>query len=155
MPQRVGYRQPRHPIFRYSLWITTAILAAVAFGVATPYAFLLVGRIHPNDWGQFSNEGQAYGGIAAVIGMLAIAGVVASLILQSRESAANRVLANRTFQADLVFKALEEPELIECWGRHPMPGKDVTKLRQHERGTHVAQHNAAHGFIHATQRDAQ
>jgi hypothetical protein len=106
-------------------------LIVFAFCVATPYAFLLVGRIRPSDWAKFSNEGQAYGGLAAVIGMLAIAGVVASLMLQVRESAANRVQAERTFHADLVYKALEEPELIECWGRDPMPGKDLASLRRH------------------------
>jgi hypothetical protein len=105
----------------------TALLGITAFGAATPYLFLLVGRIHPNDWGQFSNEGQAYGGIASVIGMVAIVGVVVSLILQVRESAANRVQLNRTFHSELLYKALEDPELLECWG---IQQGDATKLKK-------------------------
>lgn len=130
MTRQPGYRQPRHPVFRYILWAVTALLTVAAFSVATPYIFLLVGRIRPNDWAKFSNEGQAIGGIAALIGMLVVFGVVASLALQIRELEANRVQAERTFHAELVFKALEEPELIECWGGNPMPEKDLTAVRK-------------------------
>lgn len=84
-------------------------MAISAFGVVTPYIFLIVSHMHPRDWVQFSNEGQAYGGIASVIGMLAIVGVVASLILQARESAANRVQMERTFHTDLICRAFEDP----------------------------------------------
>jgi len=106
----------RRLVVRYFIWTAAALLAAGAFTVATPYVFLAVGRIRSGDWVQFSNEGQAYGGVAAVIGMLAIVGVVASLILQARESTATHVQMERTFHADLLNRAFDDPELIECWG---------------------------------------
>src|SRR5215469_5202646 len=92
----------RHRIFRYVLWAVTALLATVAFAVATPYLLIAAGHVRPNDWGQFSNEGQAYGGIATVIGMLAIAGVAASLILQARDAAINRMQMDRTSYQNIV-----------------------------------------------------
>jgi hypothetical protein len=115
------------PILRYVLWIMTAVLAIVVFGVVTPFAFLAAAHIRPNDWAKFSNEGQAYGGIASVIGMLAIIGVVASLILQARKSAANRLQIDRAFHADLLYKAFEDPELLECWG---IAQKDAPKMKK-------------------------
>jgi hypothetical protein len=127
MPKQLGYRRHQLPILRYTIWSLVAVLAIGAFGSVTPYVFLLVGRIHPNDWGQFSNEGQAYGGVASVIGMIAIVGVVASLILQVRESAANRVQLNRTFHSELVYKSLEDPDLLECWG---IQNGDIAKLKK-------------------------
>jgi hypothetical protein len=127
MPQLRDYRHNRLPIRRYIFWTVTALLATAGFGIATPYVLLAVGHIRPGDWAQFSNEGQAYGGIAAVIGMLAIVGVVASLVLQVRESAANRVQMERTFHADLVNRAIDDPDLVECWG---VPYGDLTKIKQ-------------------------
>jgi hypothetical protein len=64
----------------------------------------------------FSNEGQAYGGIAAVFGMLALLGVAASLVLQSRETAISRELAQRNLHTELLSKALDDPALLACWG---------------------------------------
>lgn len=127
MPKTPGYRQPRH-ILRYIVWAVTVLLTIAAFGVATPYVFLAVGHILPHEWAQFSNEGQAYGGIAAVIGMLAIVGVVASLILQTRESAANRVQMERLFHSDLLKMTFEDPDLIECWGDVPSGSTEAKKV---------------------------
>jgi hypothetical protein len=106
----------RRRIFRYALWVVTALLATVAFAVATPYLLIAVSHIRPTDWGQFSNEGQAYGGIAAVIGMLAIVGVAASLFLQTRDAAVNRAQADRASYENIVQLSLDDPDLLACWG---------------------------------------
>jgi len=127
MPQSNGHRRDRSATLRYILWISTALIVVAAFTVVTPYVFLAVGRIRPDDWAQFSNEGQAYGGVAAVIGMLAIGGVVASLILQVRESKASHVQMERTYHTDLLNRSFDDPELIECWG---VPYGDIRKLKQ-------------------------
>jgi Family of unknown function (DUF6082) len=127
MPQSPDRPQDRSATLRYILWTSTALITVAAFIVATPYVFLAVGRIRSDDWAQFSNEGQAYGGVAAVIGMLAIGGVVASLILQVRESKASHVQMDRTFHADLLNRSFDDPELVECWG---MPYGDTTQLKQ-------------------------
>ncbi len=107
--------RPRGKALRYAAWGVTALLATVAFGIAVPYLLLLAGDLRRSDWAQFSNEGQAYGGIAAVIGMIAIVGVIASLILQSREAAASRMQSERASHENLVLKSLDDPDLLECW----------------------------------------
>src|SRR5215472_5806684 len=101
----------RWRIARYLFLAGIALLATASFIIGTPFVLLAIGHIHPSDWLQFSNEGQAYGGIAAVFGMLALVGVVTSLVLQSRESAANRESAQRSIHKDLIFRALDDPEL--------------------------------------------
>jgi hypothetical protein len=106
-----------------------AILIAAAFLAGTPFLLLVVGHVRPNDWAQFSNEGQAYGGIAAVLGMLALVGVGASLILQARDAATNRELTQRTIHAELLSKGLEDPALLACWG--PSLHGDLDHDRQH------------------------
>jgi hypothetical protein len=120
---------PRSQHLRRLLVAAAVLLAVAAFLIGTPFLLLAVGLVHHNDWTRFSNEGQAYGGIAAVLGMLALVGVAASLVLQSREAAASRELAQRTIHADLISKALDDPALRACWGpsRH---GNDEQE-RQH------------------------
>lgn len=93
---------------RRLLLAAAALLATAAFLIGTPFLLLAIGHVRHNDWTRFSNEGQAYGGIAAAFGMLALLGVAASLVLQSREAAANRELAQRTIQGDLLSRALDD-----------------------------------------------
>lgn len=140
MSQPHSYSRPRRPILRSVLWTLVALAAMTSFIAAAPYVFLAIGHIQSHDWTQFSDEGQAYGGIASVFGMLAIAGVAVSLIMQSRESAANRAQIERTFHADLMYKALDDPELLECWGA---PHGERRKLKQN---TYV---NLIFSFWHA------
>jgi Family of unknown function (DUF6082) len=45
-----------------------------------------------------------------------LAGVALSLIMQARESRANRQQIRRTFHNDLILKSVDDPELLECWG---------------------------------------
>lgn len=108
----------KHPsrVARYLLFAAVVLLAAVAFIVVTPFALLAIGKLRPADWAEFSNEGQAYGGIASVFGILALAGVAVSIVLQSRESALSRTQALREAHSELFFKALDDPDLLSCWG---------------------------------------
>lgn len=111
------------------LLVAAALLTAAAFLIGTPFLLLAVGHVRHNDWAEFSNEGQAYGGIAAVFGMLALLGVAASLVLQSRDAAASREMAQRTIHADLLSRALSDPALLACWG--PSVHGDDQQDRQH------------------------
>jgi hypothetical protein len=114
---KLAAARPRRRIFRYALWaISTTLLGSAAFAVTTPYLLTALGHLGPNDWGQLSNEGQAYGGIAAVIGMLAITGVAVSLVLQAREAAVNRTQVDRASYENIVQRSLDDPDLIACWG---------------------------------------
>jgi Family of unknown function (DUF6082) len=122
----------RHKQLRVGRWpliVATALIIAAAFLFGTPFVLLAISHIRPKDWAQFSNEGQAYGGIAAAFGMLALIGVVASLVLQSRESAANRAAFQRSIHNDLMSKALDDEALRACWGRTHF--KDSEQERQH------------------------
>jgi hypothetical protein len=119
----------RRRTVRRLLLAAVALLATAAFLIGTPFLLLAIGHVRHNDWTRFSNEGQAYGGIAAVFGMLALLGVAVSLVLQSRDAAANRELAQRTIQADLLSRALNDRELLACWG--PSLHGDDQQDRQH------------------------
>jgi hypothetical protein len=112
--EKSGYRRPPR-IIRYITVATISLIAATAFIVVTPLALSAIGKLGPGDWAQLSNEGQAYGGIASVFGILALAGVAVSVVLQSRETALGRAQALRTAHSDLFFKAIDDPDLLACW----------------------------------------
>jgi hypothetical protein len=61
--------------------------------------------------------------------MLALIGVAGSFVLQSREAAASRELAQRTVHSDLLSKALDDADLRACWG--PSEQGDDEYDRQH------------------------
>jgi len=126
--QSVDERRRRRTVQRVVLAVS-ALLATAAFIVGTPFLLLAISHLQHNDWTQFSNEGQSYGGIAAIFGMLALVGVAASLILQSRQTTASRELTQRTIHADLLSRALNDPELLACWGPS-LHGDDIFD-RQH------------------------
>lgn len=133
---RAGINRGRGRAARRLWLIGGVLLAAVAFLVGTPYLFLAIARLRANDWTMFSNEGQAYGGIAAVFGMLALLGVAASLVLQSHETAISRELAQRNVHTELLSKALDDPALLACWGP-TLDGDEVD--RQHIYTNMIAQ----------------
>jgi Family of unknown function (DUF6082) len=116
-------------VIRRVLFTVTALVAAAAFTVGTPFLLLTISHIRPSDWTELSSEAQTYGGVAAVFGMLALVGVAGSLILQSREIAASRELAQRTIHTDLLSRALHDPKLNACWG--PSLHGDADADRQH------------------------
>jgi hypothetical protein len=100
-----------------------------AFLLCSPLALKALGGIGGSDWTELSSIGQAYGGVAAIFGMLALGGVTASLAIQSRDSAANRELHQRTLHTELLLRALDDPKLRECWG--PSHHSDEEQDRQH------------------------
>jgi hypothetical protein len=97
--------------------------------VGTPFLLLAIAHIGTDDWPLLSDVGQAYGGISAAVGTLALLGVVVSIMLQSREFNLTRQMVNRTIHAELLFRALDDPSLRACWG--PSPHGAVDKDRQH------------------------
>ncbi|MFG1673068.1 DUF6082 family protein [Micromonospora sp. NPDC049282] len=90
-----------------------AILAAVLF---TPIGLLWIGDRPGYDWPLLGNVGQAYGAASAILAGLALIGVVASLIVQAREAKAAREQALRALHTDLLKMAIDDPDLLECWG---------------------------------------
>jgi len=126
-------RSGRKMFARQRLWIwllPLAFLAAIcAFVLGTPLLFTAVEHLGNGNWPQFSNEAQTYGGVASVIGVLALVGVAASFGLQRRDTTANLEVSQRTFHAELLSKTLDDPRLIACWG--PSIHGDVKYDQQH------------------------
>jgi hypothetical protein len=60
--------------------------------------------------------GQTYGAAAALLSVLALAGVAVSLVLQARESKANREHGSRLIHTDLLKMAMDDSAYLECWG---------------------------------------
>lgn len=58
-----------------------------------------------DSWTRRGNIGQTYGAAAALLSVFALAGVAASLVLQARESKANREQASRLRGAAHTFQA--------------------------------------------------
>jgi hypothetical protein len=92
--------------------ISVFLIAAVAF---SPLALRALSSVPGIRWGQLSNIGQTYGAVSALLGALALGGVVISLLVQERESRHNRLDAGRTHQADLVRFVLEHPTYFQVF----------------------------------------
>jgi hypothetical protein len=83
----------------------------------SPFALDLFGG-SANSWARRGDIGQTYGAAAALLSVLALGGVAASLVLQARESKANREHASRLIHTDLLKMAMEDPAYLECWGSY-------------------------------------
>lgn len=90
-------------------------LLAIAVALAAP---LLAARVRmPHlDWAQASEIGQAYGVVSALLAALALTVVGVSAVLQVRAVNQGRIQATRELHARLIERALDDPELAECWG---------------------------------------
>jgi hypothetical protein len=72
--------------------------------------------------------GQTYGAASALLAVLALIGVVVTLVLQARETRTARQEARRTAIGDLLKMAMDDPELDECWG--PVPAEEDPRTRR-------------------------
>jgi len=107
----------------------TIVGVIVALLLLTPAVLDQLARLRRSDWSLENNVGQAYGGLAAVLGTLALVGVSASLILQARDNALNREQMHRQFHNELMFKAIDDPELLTSWG--DVGPQDFDPARKH------------------------
>lgn len=92
--------------------ISLVALATLVLVVASPFALSTLERIRVN-WALLSNIGQTYGAVSALLAALGISGVVATIVLQIRESRRSRVDAIRSHHYDLYRMAIEDPILAE------------------------------------------
>lgn len=106
----------------------TSVLV-LAMVILSPFALALLANADGVDWNSLSTVGQTYGAISAVIGVLALGGVAASLVVQQREAKANREQSLRVLHADLLKMAMDSPEYMECWGPF-RTDRDPVQLRQ-------------------------
>jgi hypothetical protein len=119
----------RHtPRFLVSVLVLLFILVAVALVIASPYALDVFGD--SGEWSERSEIGQTYGAAAALLSVLALVGISASLILQAREAKVAREHASRVTHSELLQMAMEDPVYRECWG--PVDrSRSEKELRQH------------------------
>lgn len=80
-------------------------------------------------WERLSFIGQTYGAASTILAVLALIGVVVTLVLQAHETRLAREEARRAAIGDLLRMAMDDPDLDECWG--PISaGQDLRRRRQ-------------------------
>ncbi|MFC8850407.1 MULTISPECIES: DUF6082 family protein [unclassified Micromonospora] len=82
----------------------------------SPLGLLWIGGRPGYDWALLGNVGETYGAASAILAALALIGVATSLVLQGREAKAAREQSIRALHTDLLKMAIDDPELLECWG---------------------------------------
>lgn len=97
------------------LLVISMVSASVLVVAVSPIALDLFGG-SANSWARRGNIGQTYGAAAALLSVLALGGVAVSLVLQARESKANREHASRLIHTDLLKMAMDDRAYLECWG---------------------------------------
>lgn len=103
-----------------ALLVAGAIVAALGAIFVSPLLFRVLTQ-HTTGWTEMANVGEAYGGIAALLSGLALGGVAISLLLQWRQSYAERTLAVRQHHIELIKLGIAEPLLL---GRTSSPALD-------------------------------
>ncbi|HEX3780628.1 MAG TPA: DUF6082 family protein [Pseudonocardiaceae bacterium] len=91
------------------------VIVSVGLVSASPWALLALGQDNL-DWSRLSNIGQTYGAVSAVVASVALFGVVASLVIQSREVKAARLNSQRDHHVNLMRMAMDDPLYMECFG---------------------------------------
>lgn len=97
-----------------ALLVLLVLLAAGLVGLS-PLA-LGIFRGEAGYWERLSFIGQTYGAASALLSVVAIVGVVATLVFQAREVRVAREEARRTAVSDLLKMAMDDPDFNECWG---------------------------------------
>ncbi|MCW2904825.1 MAG: hypothetical protein JWO67_7090 [Streptosporangiaceae bacterium] len=82
------------------------------------------------SWARRGTIGETYGAAAALLSVLALAGIAASLVLQAREMMVSREQAARAVHTDLLKMAMDDPAYLECWGPYSSSA-DQTEQRQY------------------------
>lgn len=99
------------------LVVLLLVLVSVGLVVASPWALITLDRNGKEiNWNRLSEIGATYGAVSAIIAAIALLGVAASLVIQSREAKAARNNAQRAHHVDLLRMAMDDPCYMECWG---------------------------------------
>ncbi len=100
----------------YGRLLVISLVSISVIVVATSPLLLDLFGGSADSWSRRGDIGQTYGAAAALLSVLALAGVAISLVLQARESKANREHASRLIHTDLLKLAMDDPAYLECWG---------------------------------------
>lgn len=127
MLRRTGRRRVNRLLL--ALVLLLLVLATVGLIGASPIALRLF-QGATGEWERLSFIGQTYGAASAILSVLALIGVVATLSFQARETKLAREEARRQGVGDLLKMAMEDPDLDECWGPVPPPTDPRTRKQQ-------------------------
>lgn len=116
---------------RWPTGIVTLLIALLAVSLIgfSPLA-LGVFQGATGRWERLSFIGQTYGAASAVISVLALVGVVLTLVYQARETKRAREETRRQAMSELLKMAMTDPDLDECWGPVPEPDDPKTRKQQ-------------------------
>ncbi|GAA2155881.1 DUF6082 family protein [Actinomadura napierensis] len=111
-----------------TLLISLGTLLVIGLIGASPWALRAFGG-STTRWERWSFIGQTYGAASALLSVLALIGIVATLFFQAHDTKIAREEARRIAIAELLKMAMDDPALDEAWG--PVPeGEDRTARRQ-------------------------
>lgn len=123
---RLGRNLQRHGVAMLILVVITIVITAVAV-----FPFTLRGISgSTQEWNRLSAIAQTYGGAAAVISTIALIGVAASLVLQSRGNIVSREQTIRTMHTELLKMAMADPLYARAWGPF-FASDDFDDAREH------------------------
>ncbi|WP_148046368.1 DUF6082 family protein [Halostreptopolyspora alba] len=105
------------------------VLVATALVTASPIGLRAFGG-PDGEWQRLSFIGQTYGAVSALIATIALVGVIATLVLQFRENRRAVQESRRQAMSELLLKAMDDPDLDECWGPVPDPGDPKVRRQQ-------------------------
>ncbi|HZM80883.1 MAG TPA: DUF6082 family protein [Candidatus Limnocylindrales bacterium] len=113
----------RRPLETLAVVIVAATV--LMFLLVSPILFSIAADFKPDShsWADLANIGQAYGGAAALVSALALAGIAGSLIMQWRQTSLDQTFAMRERHFELVRLGIERPELIQALGARPDPNQ--------------------------------
>jgi hypothetical protein len=114
--------------FLFSVFLLVVASSLLIF--LSPLALRYLDSDPAVDWSRLGNIGQTYGAASALLAVAALIGVVASLMIQSREAKAAREQALRVLHIDLLKMALDDDIYLRCWGPYSSKSDDTSR-RQH------------------------
>ncbi|MFG2453235.1 DUF6082 family protein [Streptomyces sp. NPDC048512] len=86
--------------------------------IASPHLLRLAAP-DDTDWAKLSAISQTYASVSVLLTAAALLGAVASLTYQARQTRIAHEEATRSHHRELLFRALDEPDLRVCWGPYP------------------------------------
>ncbi|MEU1413279.1 DUF6082 family protein [Streptomyces sp. NPDC005731] len=99
---------------RALIWagFTAALMTAI---IASPHLLRLVAPDNL-DWAELSSISQTYTSVSVLLAAAALVGAVASLAYQAAQTRIAHEESTRNHHRELLFRALDEPDLRVCWG---------------------------------------
>lgn len=95
----------------------------------SPFLLAEIEKIRGEDWQKLGNIGQTYDAPSAILGGIALLGVVASLIIQTRQARTERIQIVRERHMELLKLAIDDPQTYgPIVGRDP--GLNVDDFRR-------------------------